>query len=223
MKYKQKSQARIWIGVLLILFGALLFLEKTDIFYFTFPFEIFSWSGFVILLGIIIFLSSQNRVLGVMVITLGIIFMFPILWPLPLIIIGVYLISNKVIDNKKTTEPDINSDDPSKIETISVFGGGHKSYLINNFQGGRAIAVFGGSEIDLRGCKVHESGASLEIVTIFGGVTFQAPPDWDIVVDVVSIFGGFNDARIKSPVVEINSKKTLVIKGVVIFGGGEVK
>lgn len=228
MENRQKSQARTWIGIVLILFGTLLFLKKTDIINFELPFEIFSWGGFVFLVGTIILLTSKNKILGALIMFLGMIFTYPELWPLPMIVLGFYLIFNRkglVPDHEKIYKVYLNfsENNPNKIEDVAVFGGGHKSYLIDNFLGGRILAIFGGSEIDLRGCRLSENGASVEVVGIFGGTSIQAPPDWNIVIDVVPIFGGFSDSRHKSPAIEVNKDKTIVFKGLVIFGGGEIK
>jgi hypothetical protein len=65
-----------------------------------------------------------------------------------------------------------------------------------------------------------EGRHQLECVNIFGGSSMIVPSDWNIVVEVVSIFGGFADKRVPTVV---DPTKTLIIKGVAIFGGGEIK
>ncbi|MFA8342901.1 MAG: hypothetical protein ACEPO8_08005 [Rhodothermaceae bacterium] len=221
MKNKREPRVRTWLGISLILFGIFFFLDKAQIIYFDPPFELFGWSGFVMITGIIVFFASRSKVLGLLVFIVGLIFFFPPIWPLTIVALGLYLIYHK--EKKIEPEEKINIDDISEIETMAIFGGGHKSYLLDDFKGGRATAIFGGSEINLRGCKISNSGAELEIISIFGGLTFEVPADWNVVVDVVSIFGGFHNSMVKSPVIEVNPEKTLIIKGVAIFGGGEVK
>jgi len=226
MNDKKRSRGRIWVGVSLIFFGFLLFLDKTQIIYFNLPFEIFSWGGIVLIIGLAVFFSSKNRILGILLSIVGIIFLFPSFWPLPIIALGIYLIFHKnrvIVKQTEGSQDEFLEEDPYRIETMAIFGGGHRSYQITDFKGGRATAIFGGSEIDLRNCKISESGAEMEIISIFGGITFLVPNNWNVIVDVVSIFGGFHNSIIKSPVIEINSKKTIIIKGVTIFGGGDVK
>lgn len=238
MENKQTSQARTWIGILLIIFGILIFLDKTNILIITLPFEIFSWGGLVLLIGLIIFLTSGNRILGSLIMFLGAIFLYSAIWPIALIVLGLYLMLSKnkplesVKENLESVKDNIDItfgasrspfNDPNKIEDISIFGGGHKSYLIDNLTGGRAISIFGGSEIDLRGCRIAQAGCTIEVVSIFGGSTFQVPDDWNVSNEVVSIFGGFSDSRRKSPAIEYDSEKTIIYKGIVLFGGGEVK
>jgi len=55
---------------------------------------------------------------------------------------------------------------------------------------------------------------------VFGGASLIIPPDWNVKSDVLNLFGGFSDKRRTS---QVNNNKTLTIKGVVIFGGGELK
>ena len=49
------------------------------------------------------------------------------------------------------------------------------------------------------------------------------PSDWNIHIEVVSVFGGFADKRRKVDNMRTESSKILHIKGVSIFGGGEIK
>ena len=61
----------------------------------------------------------------------------------------------------------------------------------------------------------------LEIVMIFGGSKLIIPENWDVKVEVTSVFGGFSDKRTKSIVVK-DSDRRLIINGSCIFGGGEL-
>lgn len=58
---------------------------------------------------------------------------------------------------------------------------------------------------------------------MFGGYTIIVPQDWNIIIDIVPVFGGFSDKRIKDPNRVYEDDKILIIKGFVLFGGGEVK
>ncbi len=58
---------------------------------------------------------------------------------------------------------------------------------------------------------------------MFGGTTIVVPNDWNVVMNVTSIFGGFSNKSIKDPNVPIDLTKHLIIKGLVVFGGGELK
>ena len=58
---------------------------------------------------------------------------------------------------------------------------------------------------------------------MFGGSTFIVPENWNVRVEVTSIFGGFADKRSLAADTVIDNSRTLVIKGIIFFGGGEVK
>jgi hypothetical protein len=56
---------------------------------------------------------------------------------------------------------------------------------------------------------------------LFGGSNLIVPDDWKVKSEVVSILGGFSDKRLIVP--NPDTEKTLLVKGVVIFGGLELK
>ena len=56
---------------------------------------------------------------------------------------------------------------------------------------------------------------------IFGGTKLIVPEEWDVKVEITSVFGGFSDKRVRS-VVEKDSGSMIVITGACVFGGGEI-
>ena len=107
------------------------------------------------------------------------------------------------------------------FEDVAVFGGGERKVVTPNFKGGRMVAVFGGSKVDLSHCNIAPGDRPMvEVVSMFGGSGLIVPSDWNVKVEVFNIFGGYVDKRISS---QVDYNKTLIIKGVTIFGGGEVK
>jgi hypothetical protein len=57
---------------------------------------------------------------------------------------------------------------------------------------------------------------------VFGGCKLIVPADWEIKVEVNAVFGGFSDKRLNLPTITEKSGKILIIKGVAVFGGGEI-
>lgn len=57
---------------------------------------------------------------------------------------------------------------------------------------------------------------------MFGGVELIVPSDWVVHIEVASVLGSFADKRIVNSTVSEPGKE-LYIKGVVVFGGGEIK
>ena len=90
-----------------------------------------------------------------------------------------------------------------------------------NFKGGEITAIFGGIEVQLTRANISDEGAVIEMTAIFGGLKLIVPRDWVIKVEVVSIFGGFTDKRLYSSP-NPTQNKVLYIKGVTVFGGGEL-
>jgi len=228
MADKHTSHSRLAIGVILILIGGLFLLRNYYDFYL--PYYFYEWETIFIAMGVVFLFIAKNKTVGFVFIAIGLFNLVPELWPLILVGIGAYILfkgkrieahRNKINQDLSGTTENISSDD--YIDDVAVFGGGNKVYQSNNFRGGKSTAVFGGSEIDLYNCKLADGTQILDITAIFGGVTLIVPNDWNVQLDVVPIFGGFSDKRRKDPNLVQDQNKTLIIKGVVLFGGGELK
>jgi predicted membrane protein len=113
--------------------------------------------------------------------------------------------------------------DNNYIDDISIFGGGHKTIISDNFKGGNITCIFGGSEIDLTQCKLAEGDVIIDAIMIFGGTTITVPKEWNVRVNVTPIFGGFSNKVFRIPGTPIDTTRTLVIRGAAILGGGEIK
>jgi hypothetical protein len=110
-----------------------------------------------------------------------------------------------------------------KLKELTILWGTKKSITSGNFKGGNVTSVVGYSEIDLTDCKLDNKSVVIDFVGIFGGSTIIVPKEWNVVVDVFSLFGGFSSKIIRTPETKIDMEKTLTIKGLVLFGYGEVK
>ena len=109
--------------------------------------------------------------------------------------------------------------DDAKIKTTSFFGGSENQISSQEFRGGRVYAVVGGSDIDLRGATIADEGATINIITSFGGVRFLVPEDWAVNIQTRAVFGGVASKRVAptSPVGQ------LTLTGLCLFGGVEIK
>ncbi len=139
-------------------------------------------------------------------------------WPLLLIFAGITFIIGR---NRAKLSIELISNSEDTIDEVSIFGGSATRVDSKNFKGGKITSIFGGSEINMTGAKLSDQGGVIEFTAIFGGSKIIVPRDWNIKNEVVSILGGFSDKRIVSNE-NISSSKTLLIKGVTIFGGGEL-
>ena len=83
--------------------------------------------------------------------------------------------------------------------------------------------MFGGTTLDLTNAKLAEGHQIIDVLSIFGGMTLYTRQDLKIDIKVVSIFGGFADKRIRMQNIVPDQSRTLVLKGLTIFGGGSIK
>jgi hypothetical protein len=143
-------------------------------------------------------------------------------WPLILIAFGFfYIIRQRGHDTPIGQKADGSMD---FLDDTNVFGGGDVSITSNNFKGGKITSVFGGSNYDLTSAKLSEGANVIDFFAMFGGGTFIVPSDWNIKLDVTTVFGGFSDKRrVTSNPSLSDPSKELYIKGFVLFGGGELK
>ena len=166
-----------------------------------------------------------------------------VFWYLVIIIVGVSLILKRRIDSQgpsrrhsRRPKFGVSLDGDNETETIgiddsgndymdevAIFGGGNKIYTSQNFKGGRITAIFGGSEIDLTESQLAQGIIEIEVFAMFGGWGLVVPRHWQVKSDVVAVFGGISDKRkVKADAIKDNTRQ-LVIKGFVMFGGGEIK
>lgn len=238
MLEKQHTDRRNIVAILLIAAGLLLMLDTFDIVRISLWQYVFSWKTLMIAIGVVIITSSNNKLPGYILVGLGLIFWVPtvfdynirlgqVFWPIILIAIGLVIISRRGrhdrltggIHPKRQADGTISSD---YIDDVSIFGGGLKRYSSQNLKGGNITAVFGGSEIDLTSSLMSAEGTVIDVFTMFGGTKLIVPGNWQVKSEATSLFGGFTDKRHIKPD-QVVSDKVLLIKGVVIFGGVEIK
>ncbi len=236
---------KLIVGILLTLFGIVLLLNNIGLLS---PFAksvIFSWQMLLIVIGILNFAAHKRSVFGLLLILIGVFFLIPhfihvpfnftqLFWPIILIILGVYIIIRRT-SNSHTAKnqfyhhpkasfisetEDYNTSD--YIDDVNVFGGNKKNISTKEFKGGRITCIFGGSEIDFTGSELADGLHVIHVSCIFGGTSIIMPPHWKVRLEVASVLGGFSDKRPNISSAE-PAKGELIIKGLVIFGGGEIK
>lgn len=237
------TSARLIAGLILIVLGGLFLLDNYGIIYFSIPDFLFHWEFILIGIGIFVLSTSRNKTAGVILIAIGLFNLFPEFWPLVLVGLGIYIIVRRnkpkkaffkagvynFDENSNKINNDFDAGNSSSefiqdnIDDVSVFGGGTKTFSSRNFKGGKLTAIFGGSDVHLENCQLAHGKNELDLFVMFGGYTIVVPQDWNVIIDLVPIFGGFSDKRIKDPNRVYEEDKVLIIKGLVLFGGGEVK
>lgn len=226
---------RITFGIILIFIGGLFLLNTLDIIDFRVSRIIFSFPFILFIVGLLIMINSGKKMLGGIFMGIGLIWLLPrifphldygpgLIIPVLLILLGLYMIFKHSQKKSDAGCGYINEElKQDMIDDVAIFGGGNKVIYSDNFKGGSITAIFGGSEIDLTNCKLAEGTSVLDVVAIFGGSTIMVPKTWHIQLNVTPLFGGFSNKAAKIPNVEIDKSRTLIVKGVAIFGGGEIK
>lgn len=226
---------RIIIGLLLLAAGAIMLLTNLGMIDNEFSRYVFSWPVILIIVGLAIYINSRDFS-GLAILFIGTIFLLGRIyhfnawtfWPVILILLGAHILfGRRTKKNHSKSFFPYNPQGPTlmqdSIDDAAIFGGGEKSFVSENFSGGKITAVFGGSEIDLSDCKLAPGENIIDMTVIFGGTTLYVPKDWKIIIKVFPLFGGFSDSRRKDPSVVYPNDRVLVLKGLVVFGGGEIK
>lgn len=147
------------------------------------------------------------------------------LWPLALIAAGSMAMWKAVEARKMVQGAQADSSDPrSTLNESAVFGGIQKRVNARDFRGGQLHSMFGGIEIDLRDADIDGTEAVLNANAVFGGIEIRVPDTWYVAARGQGIFGGYTDStRYNPPVDPDKPKKTLIVVGMAVFGGVEIR
>lgn len=240
-----KNSGRGWSGFIIVIIGFAFLFNNMGL---NIPRWIFSWSNFLIVLGV--FIGVRRNFKGIAWLILILIGAYNTLGNIPgldldlskyalgigLVIVGGFLIfrpkdtlafRKKRKDRNKTDfdfdetadKKTVNNNDV--IEVMAVFGGSNQTVYSKNFQGGDITAVFGGADIVMTQADFPET-VSLDVTAVFGGIKLIVPQNWAIKSNVTALFGSVEDKRSHvMPVAEM--KKTLILDGTALFGGIEIK
>jgi predicted membrane protein len=138
------------------------------------------------------------------------------LWPIPIVIVGGYLIWQAVHGPDKPAD----RESESHFSALALMGGVGRKINSQQFRGGEATALLGGVKIDLHDAAVAGEEAVIDVFAFWGGIELSVPEGWAVVNRVVAILGGADD-RTRPPTAA--SPKRLVIRGICIMGGVEIK
>jgi len=166
------------------------------------------------------------------------------LWPLIILGIGVWMILRKNestncinrqhIGNQNTNQnnqanansfasPGTHESSFDYVNEMASFTSIEKVITSQSFKGGKIAASFGSIKLDFRQAKMAPGEHILDLSATFGGVELYFPHDWKVIVNVSSVFGGFDDQRYPGLNAAASGDSLLIIKGSVVFGGGELK
>jgi len=222
---------RVFFAIALVVVGIVLILNNLKLIPPEIKDVIFHWEMILILIGVMNLFVKRHFAVGIILICLGGFFLIPDLydvpgfhrmfWPVFFVALGLIILfkgRRYVIKDKEDVK-----DSEDLIDDISVFGGSERRITSKNLKGGKVTAIFGGSQLDMVDASLAEGTNVLEIFALFGGTKMIVPGNWDISIEVSPVFGGFSDKRTRIPEEGVTDGKRLVIKGFVLFGGGELR
>lgn len=218
--------------------------------YFFHRVRFFSWSFIMFIVGAVILTNNSRSIVGWILLVIGGIhfasnlFRFSIgnfigdFWPLILIGIGLIFILKKreprtlhfehrtchdSDPSQKYTERQANSHSGDEVDIVAVFNTIKRRIVSQNFTGGRISVLFGGVDLYITDSTLAPGEQTLDISCIFGGVDIYVPKDWRVIVKTATVFGGFDDSRFQGGTTNTTEDRVLVIKGFILFGGGDIK
>lgn len=216
------------LGLIFIIIGLVIAMNNIGMIPWHVRRYIFQWENILMIIGLFILITDDNKQVGGILILIGFIFViddwFRVdvsigdLWPLAFVVVGFYIIRRKIPTTADLDSSD--ADDKDLIEDTAIFSGGDKVVNSRNFRGGNLTAIFGGSNVDLTTAKLSPDSATIEIFYLFGGSKIRVPQDWNVEVRVTSIFGAMADKRVLKN--EGDQPEVLLVKGLIVFGGAEI-
>ena len=222
------SGSRAIFGLFLFAFGALLLLDRFDLV--RIDHWAHFWPLFPIAIGVVKVIQPKRegqRFFGALLIVIfGAILLrhwvdFPIrgdlIAPGVLLLIGLRLM---LVPRRSWRRRPAVVGSGDEVGTFALLGSSKVVNTSSSFDGGQASAVLGACELDLRGASIAEGGeAVLDVFAFWGGIDILVPAGWAVVVSGTPILGAIEDQR-PAPAV---STGTLVIKGLVVMGGVEIR
>ena len=235
-EHMHSTKGRIFSGIFVVVVGAVLMAKQIGV---IFPQWMFTWEMLIVVIGLYTGIKHDfKHISWVILVTIGGILLvddiFPetqlenFLWPGLVIFIGLLMITTAGRRKERWKEwrekcrnytgEEVNE---NMIDAVSVFGGVKKNIISKDFKGGEITCVFGGAEINLTQADIN-GNVILEVTQVFGGCRLIIPANWEIQSEGVAVLGSIEDKR---PVSEhyTPSGKVLVLKGVTIFGGIDIK
>jgi hypothetical protein len=140
------------------------------------------------------------------------------LWPLLLVVLGGSIVW-KATPQLSRRRSAAGRDSGQTLGGVAVMGAVQRSSQSQDFRGGELTAIMGGCEVDLRKAKILGGEAVIDTFALWGGIEIRVPEDWQVEYRGLAIMGGV-DCSASGP---DDSDQRLVITGLVVMGGVEIK
>jgi len=166
-------------------------------------------------------MSTGQLFIGLLFLAIGLssltnIDIFHYVWPVIFIFIGIRILIGRRIYRRRTHG--FRNIQENSLNEVSVFSGTGKRIESDAFTGGKMVAIFSGTEVDLTHVKMKGKTAELQLVAIYGGIKVVVPKGWRVISEGVGVLGGFSN----NTTGHSETSPTLTMTGAAIFGGVEI-
>jgi hypothetical protein len=220
------NPGRLLLGVGLLVVGILFLLDLAD--YVNAGSVIRTWWPLaVIAFGLMALIGPSRSLIGGAIVTgVGVILLVASLGLLPVtageLILPLILIAvggGLLLVRSGVTA---GGDSRDRVNGFTMFGGQTTVARSESFTGGSVTALFGGIDLDLRSATLSPDGAGIETFAAFGGINVIVPRGWRVTVTGMPLFAAFED-KVDRSVAPEQDASHLVVSGIALFGGVEVK
>lgn len=234
MANSRGADSRLIVGLIFLLLGLYFLLNNFDLIPFELPNFITSWQVFLILIGLLLLASRERRGGGVVLIVVGVVFLLPEFfdvsvgevirqfWPLALVLIGVVLLFRRSQEKKTTNYLDPEENPVDYVDETSVLGSSDRLIRSNRFRGGKVTIILGSAELNFVNARLADGQHELDLFLLFGSTELTVPSSWNVKVNVTPVLGSFEDHRRHSMTFSADSSPQLIVRGLVLFGSGEL-
>lgn len=225
--------ARLVVGVVIVLIGVILLADNLGWFEARYVLRSL-WPLALVAVGVTMVRSPdhrRSRSWGWVLITIGAwlfldrigwlhISLWHMLLPGLLLFVGGTLVWRALNGPPKAQEISNVQDHVEFVRSFALLSGCELRPVSRPFRGADLTAVMGGIKLDLADARMEGDTANVEVFAFWGGIEIYVPPDWTVTSKVTTLLGGFVDKRRPTSVVPT---KTLIVRGMVVMGGIEVK
>ena len=145
---------------------------------------------------------------------------FGIIWPLFFIFMGVMVVTRAMRKQGDGPAPG-EADADDYVRSFALMGGVDRNNESQAFRGGELTAVMGGVQLDLDGARPASGRVIIDVFAMWGGIEIGVPDDWRVELEASPVMGGVENSARLAP--DVEPVGTLVIRGLVVMGGVEVK
>lgn len=181
--------------------------------------------------------SASGRVVGGVITFIGVallgesldVFQIWAWWPMALIALGAVIVFRS-FGGSRAAMPSTSAGlapgsgpvamtSESRLSELAIWSGVQRRVSTPVFRHADLTAVMGGIELDLRQAGTGGGEAVIDVFVMWGGIEITVPPDWAVSNQIVPIMGGAEDKSTGTQ----TSQNRLILRGVAIMGGVEVK